>query len=818
MLTEEQERIANHTHGPALVFAVAGSGKTHTMVERMKRLVEGDVFGPRQILATTFNSNAKDEINNRLSTIPSCALVTARTLHSLGNEILRSASGVNLEFLETIPYKRLVEQIVWSIKPRYRENRPLWYTALEELDFDAFNDWVGRCKGNLKYADLDGADLPPNEVATQATAPAESPWYLIIYQELERSMRKNKQITFDDMLMLGWEYLMRFPQTLKDYQNRFHCVIVDEFQDLNLAQAEMLHLIACEHKNYMAIGDDDQTIYEWRGASTDFIAGFESRYQAIKYVISDNFRCQAAPVALANAVIRHNRNREPKALSLTKEFRKGLEVVRGISSTEMANGILDRMEWQHEHANVPWKDMAILLRVHAQTAPFEVECRRRNIPFAIVDSLPFFKTEIVKVIQAYGTLVQTEIAMDTDIAYGNDNLLVFEHALKSCINKPSRYANEEFKRSLVRSVGKGRSPTQSLRALANQVGWKGRPLLEFAKQLASLSEDLSAIDLTGADFVRHIVEQTGYGKSIHSEDGETSIEILAVALAGCTGLHACLEFIRNEQALSDAQLDSKQNDRVKFTTIFKAKGLEWPIVAVPNVNAGYYPYPLNKLIEEERRIFYVALTRAKDHLYLGIDSTKNNSIFMDQADLNSIDQSITDLERLLLDRSPESWSALETYHFAQSVETNGFFRYLSAWAVPGQHFGDLRVVQAVERILSLHDVLKLPLHAGWQELDPLTDREIDHLNLQELQEFLMKKQEEDNVPVPIVIPKATIKPRVPDVRFGVNSQVSHPKLGQGTVLVNFAHGADRKITVRFADGSERSLVLGIAVASGLHEV
>lgn len=249
-------------------------------------------------------------------------------------------------------------------------------------------------------------------------------------------------------------------------------------------------------------------------------------------------------------------------------------------------------------------------------------------------------------------------------------------------------------------------------------------------------------------------------------------------------------------------------------TIFKAKGLEWPVVAIPNVNQGYYPHPLSERIEEERRIFYVATTRSKEYLYLGIDSSKKNSWFLEQADIGRIDKAITDLERLFLHRSPESWSAQETYQFAGIVENYGFFRYLSAWAIPGGHFGEDRIIHAVERVLSLYQALNKPIPTEWKELDPLTDQFIEFPDMPALLEALTNKAQPPSAATTSIVTKP-VAITLNDKGFPPHTRVSHPKMGAGIILSNSAHGADRKILVRFDNGQERILVLGIALGTGL---
>ena len=199
---------------------------------------------------------------------------------------------------------------------------------LDELDRPDFLTYVGVMKANLWYADLARADLPPAALALAAQAPAPPgfPWYRDLYGLYERVRSQERVLTFDDMLLSGWECLHRFPDVLAEARRRFRCVLVDEFQDVNRVQSEILDLLTGPDRNYMGIGDDDQTIYEWRGADPSLILSFAGRYGAARYFIRDNFRSHAAPLALANRVIERNRKREPKRLSLTRGFDGDVQV------------------------------------------------------------------------------------------------------------------------------------------------------------------------------------------------------------------------------------------------------------------------------------------------------------------------------------------------------------------------------------------------------------------------------------------------------------------------------------------------------------
>ncbi len=380
-LTDEQQAIVAHNEGPALVFAVAGAGKTTALVHRLERLVRERVFEPRKMLATSFSRMAVDDLRRALARWPHTQGVRVSTLHALGYRIVRKAASEGLLKLAEVKEEGAEQALLQRVLRRARELKVPWVAELENLEPEDFLSYVGACKGNLRYANLEEAALPSQalKVAAQAEAPKGLEWYLELYRLFEQVRREEGLLTFDDMPMQGWEVLVRYPDILQVVQKAFQAVLVDEFQDVNLAQSELLDLVTAPHRNYMAVGDDDQTIYEWRGASPRFILEFERRYQARKYLIRDTFRCPAPQVALAGRVIAQNQQREPKRLSLTKGF-AGRVYVRlephpPAQAQSLASDIAGLLAQGHRPS-----EMVVLVRLYAQTPYLEQALIERQIP------------------------------------------------------------------------------------------------------------------------------------------------------------------------------------------------------------------------------------------------------------------------------------------------------------------------------------------------------------------------------------------------------------------------------------------------------
>jgi superfamily I DNA/RNA helicase len=381
-LTPQQTAVVAHNRGPVVVYAVAGAGKTTALVLRVVRLVEEGVFPPQAILATSFNREANREIRAALDHWPACAAVHVQTLHALGYRILRQAARHGrLAALEDAgdlegSDRRLLKTTLAALRPLKLD----WIHELDGLDWDDFLAYVGGCKGNLAYPEAVYKTLPRSlrRWAKPAPRPDATPWYADLYAAYEAQRLAAGQVTFDDLVTTAWEALMTDPRLLAAAQARYACVLVDEYQDVTPAQAALVDLLVAAHRNLMVIGDDDQTIYGWRGASQDHLLNFRRRNRATSYTLAENFRCPAGPVALANQVIRHNRTRQPKQIVLTQGFAGTAQLHRCRDEEGQAEAIAAALV---EAAGQGWKanQMAVLVRVYAQTPPIVAALQRAGL-------------------------------------------------------------------------------------------------------------------------------------------------------------------------------------------------------------------------------------------------------------------------------------------------------------------------------------------------------------------------------------------------------------------------------------------------------
>ncbi|MGB1250779.1 MAG: ATP-dependent helicase [Candidatus Promineifilaceae bacterium] len=633
-LTDQQQAVVQHNEGPALVFAVAGAGKTTAMVRRIERLVRESVFEPSRILATSFGKMNERDLRQLLGEYAHCHQVKASTLHALGFDIVRQAQ--NKRLIEApkrdIQLTRLDQYILNLAIGEASKQNVHYRREIFGMDRQDFLDYVGSCKANLRYADLNSVQLPINakKLAKQAKAPSDTlEWYLPLYQLYEQVRQFNGWIGFDDMLMKGWELLHQHEELLTMVQDRYDCILVDEFQDVNLVQSELLDLITEPHRNYMAIGDDDQTIYEWRGAAPSYILDFPKRYTAQRYIISDNFRCPAAPLVLANRVIEQNKQRQKKRLNLTKGFDGKVQLHTAPSISTMADSIVSQVKTLQQNKH-PLNSMAVLVRLHAQTPPIEQKLIAAELPYWV--SKPFYERAEIKVLIDYCRLAWLEDRIKAGKPLGEKQKELWIEAWGRVHNRPKRYLNREIRQSIPRAVMNGKlTLADALQQHADRIGkdYLRDKLEQFSDDIDWLANNLNESAYQTLKSLNFRMEYDQFLRdstsSIQLGEGRAVSVNSFIEYAQDKG--TLLEFMGHIRELAAQKVGRDKQAReegIILSTIHQAKGLEWPIVIIPDCNQGVMPFTetfaaqnnFDSHIEEERRLFYVALTRTQSQLYL----------------------------------------------------------------------------------------------------------------------------------------------------------------------------------------------------------
>jgi len=811
-LTEQQQAIVQHNFGPARVFAVAGAGKTTAMVQRIRRLVKEQLFPPDRILASSFNKSTVTDLQTALRQWPQCNRVKTRTLHQIGNWVLKVAQAQgylsrNSSEVEELEIQGADRKILQLALGRAREQKVAYWEKLNDLDQEDFLSQLGQWKGNLCYADLEQAALPKAalKIATQAEALRGFEWYLDLYRLFEDIRKQNGWITFDDMLQTGWELLMRYPVLRDKLGQQADCVLVDEFQDINLAQFEILHLMTAKHRNYMVIGDDDQTIYEWRGANPRFILEeFGRRYQPQDYLINDNFRCNAAQVALANRVIELNQQRYPKHLSLTKGFAGLTEVHNVKSKEEMGRQVVTRIKQVLAGGTKP-AEIAVLVRLYSQTSYIEQYLIKEEISYRVTGNLPFYQRPEIVALLDYCRLAKAEHTLTRNKGLTPPELQEFENAWNNSGLPLIRYLPKELKRAIRQAVAQTSLPLSaillSVKAeiqkpkIADNLEKIAFSLQWLAGELENpfVGQILDELDtrLKYRDFLRR---QSGF-----AETGENRAVSVEAFIDYSRGKGSLVKFMQHIVELAQARIgytSQEPQKQVILSSIHQAKGLEWQVVFVPDCNQGTIPFGVGSnqavKLEEERRLFYVALTRSKSELNLYIVEGRDVSQFLTEARYLQTLEGVRAIGTTLK-LEPSSWQAADVLPLAKQIKPFHLERYFKLWwkADPEvkQQIAD-RVQHFYSAVTGLKAQDKLGLQLAdlefWKEIAPMPSP-LSDLEFPGLQKLIKSYT--------TVVDKQTTTPKV--LKFKSGDYIKHSVFGIGKVLTVESSQVDELVTVSF---------------------
>ena len=589
---QAQKKAVTHGEGPCLVLAGPGSGKTLTIVNRIKYLIEEYKVRPEEILVVTFTRFAAAEMKNRL-----CALmgrqklpVTVGTFHGIYYGILKWAY-------------RMGQQNILSEDEKYQILRfAAAKQKMEVFDEEDFIQDIAAEIGKIKNNRID----PDEFVSEKCSADA----FREIYREYERQRKKLKKIDFDDMLVLCYELFSSRPDVLAGWQKKFRYILIDEFQDINRIQYDVIRMLALPENNLFVVGDDDQAIYGFRGADSSLMFQFREDYpEAEQILLGMNYRSTANIVRNSLKVIEHNEHRFQKDLTASKDNGACIHVQEVKDPNEEAQYILDEIEKKVQEGTEPEK-IAVLFRIHTDARPVVEALLERHISFQMKEHLPnLYNHFIGKDIQAYFRLALGERkrqdflqVMNRPKRYiGRDSLsgntVSFEEIRKFYCDREwmmDRVDQFEWDVKMLRKM----APYAAIQYIRKRVGYD-----DFLKDYA-LTHNVNKADLF--DVLSEIEEAAKPFASI--EDWFDHVQEYTEALR-----------------LKERQRSLKQ-EGVRLMTIHAAKGLEFDAVFIIEANEGRIPYKkakTEKETEEERRLFYVAMTRAKELLKICYVKTKN---------------------------------------------------------------------------------------------------------------------------------------------------------------------------------------------------
>ena len=605
-LNPAQREAVLHFEGPLLVLAGAGSGKTRVLTMRIARLVEHHGVDPAHILAVTFTNKAAGEMRERIARLldqPPVGL-WAGTFHSVGARMLRQAAhlvGRTPSF--TIYDEDDALGVIKRIMQRHNISTKQWTPK-------AIRGPISGAKNAL---------VSPAEYEKLAMDPL-SKAAALVYRDLEGAMRQANAVDFDDLLVLPVRILTEHPQVLSDYQRRFQFVLVDEYQDTNRAQYQLITLLGKASGNVCVVGDDDQSIYGWRGADIRNILDFERDFPGAAVVrLEENYRSTPPILNVANAVISENTSRRGKVLRPTRTGGELVTVVGALDDRDEAEWVAEEIITRRNAQQLDLRDFAVLYRTNAQSRSLEDAMRRHGIPYRLVGAVRFYDRREIRDLMSYLKL----IANPAD-----------DEAFRRASGVPKRGLGDTTIEMLAE---RARAAGVPLLAAATRPDLQDgcRPaartaLADFANLIARFGR--AASESSVDELIRELVEAIRYAEYLRAEGPDAAERLdnvreliggaaeLVIEEGGIVGLTPLDHFLQRTSLVADLDGLDPNADGIVMMTLHNAKGLEFPVVFLTGLEDGLFPlaraFDDPAMLEEERRLFYVGVTRAESKLII----------------------------------------------------------------------------------------------------------------------------------------------------------------------------------------------------------
>ncbi len=604
-LNERQKEAAMCTEGPLLILAGAGSGKTATMTHRIAYLIEKGI-SPYKILAVTFTNKAAAEMRQRVERLTGvCPGMWILTFHSMGLRILREnyeAAGYEKNFVvyDTVDQKALLKNILKDLNVDPKE-----YPV----------NYIGAIISKEKEA-----DRSPQEYLEEEGENFKSKIIYSVYREYQSRLRKNNAMDFDDLLRNTLHLLRDYPDILGEYQRRFLYIMVDEYQDTNHIQYEIIKMLAAASRNLCVVGDDDQCIYQWRGADIRNILDFEKDFKEARVIkLEQNYRSCGNILSAAHSVIRNNKGRKAKKLWTEQEEGHKIVYTRCDNDKEEASYVARQIQLM-EGPYRSFDDFAVLYRTNAQSRLFEDALRRQMIPYQVLSGFSFYERKETKDMISYMRLV---VNPKDDMAF------------LRIINEPKRgIGPKTIEKLKVLAEVQGKSMMEVIsdpEVAAGLPAKAGVSVMNMAQVIELCREERDNLRIS--DIYDLLLVRTGYLKSLEDQntiEAEGRIENLMDFKSfiydfekekEAQGEEATLEeFLEKVATDGDADKYQSESGKVTLMTLHSAKGLEFPVVFMPGMEDGLFPghraMDSEEKMEEERRLCYVGMTRAKERLFL----------------------------------------------------------------------------------------------------------------------------------------------------------------------------------------------------------
>ncbi len=604
-LNPEQYKAVCHYEGPLLILAGAGSGKTRVLTHRIAWLMQEKGVDPWNIMAITFTNKAAGEMRERVERMLDCdgQRVWVATFHSTCVRILRRyidriGYGTNFTIYDADDQKSLIKDICKRMNLDSKIYKERFFMSI-----------ISSAKDEL---------ISPQEYATKVQGDLRLTKAAQVYAEYQKQLHSNNALDFDDLICKTVELFQSCPEVLDYYQERFRFIMVDEYQDTNTAQFRLVSLLASKYQNLCVVGDDDQSIYKFRGANIGNILNFEHFFPDAEVIrLEQNYRSTQNILNTANAVISHNKGRKTKTLWTAngegdrvrfRQFMNAFEEAEYVAG--LINGRVSMEKWKYG-------DCAILYRTNAQSRMFEEKFLMANVPYKIVGGINFYSRKEIKDILAYLKTIEN----------AGDDL-----AVRRIINVPKRGIGattisrvQEFAIAQDMSFYEALCVADHIPGIGKSVG----KLQDFVKMIQTFRSKKEFFKIR--DMIEDILEVTGYTKELQAEgtdEAEERIENIDELLSKAASFDETQEeptlaaFLEEVALVADIDSLEEDQDHVLMMTLHSAKGLEFPVVFLVGMEDGMFPSymsissedPLD--LEEERRLCYVGITRAMKELYL----------------------------------------------------------------------------------------------------------------------------------------------------------------------------------------------------------
>ncbi len=600
-LNDEQRIPAMITEGPVLVTAGAGSGKTRMLTHRIAHLCHDEGVKPYNILAITFTNKAANEMRARLEKmIDDANDMWICTFHSMCTKILRREISLlgytaNFSIYTDVEKTRTIKRLLEPHNTNITVETIAWHIS------NAKNHLIG-----------------PDDYASEIIDPRKRDIIISVFKEYESELKKCNALDFDDLLNKTYELFVRFPETLEYYQRKFKYIHVDEFQDTNRTQYEIVKLLAKAHGNVFAVGDEDQCIYSWRGADVTNVQNFIEDFKDVKvFKLEQNYRSSKKILEAANKLIKKNKNRLDKNLWTENDEGTKVEDHTTYSDTEEAEYVASTIKGLVQYSGYRYSDFAVLMRVNSMSRIIEEKLITYGVPYKVYGGFKFFERKEIKDVLSYLRLIHNPHDNEA-----TRRMLTFPKRGigDATITQISTLAEEEgisMFDLIMGNMGQSIKKLDGVRKLFADLKEKSEamPLYEFVEYLINLVDFKGAIgNKTDEDL----------NKQMNIDDFLLSVKEFSDANT-MAGLE---EYLQSITLMRDIDNLDEEDDTASLITIHAAKGLEFRVVFIVGLNDGLFP--LSRAInsddenelEEERRLMYVAITRAKEKLYLTRSRTR----------------------------------------------------------------------------------------------------------------------------------------------------------------------------------------------------